>query len=151
MANLIWTNNWGSRSDSKVTGLSTGNDVIRATQGNDRLEGRPAPGPGDRDYDPAKPQPKTVNQRDYDNHRPEHFPKSLDHPAHKTLWMQKINSKIQTKKTKKKKAKRRRRRHRKNSLERSMRQLCANGNQAKKTDQSQISIRSSLSLLDSNQ
>ncbi|MBK9619854.1 MAG: hypothetical protein IPO31_11820 [Candidatus Obscuribacter sp.] len=74
-------NNWGTRSDSKVTGLSSGNDVIRATQGDDRLEGRPAPVPGDRDYDPAKPQPKTVNQRDYDNHRPEHFPKSLDHPA----------------------------------------------------------------------
>lgn len=74
-------NNWGDKADTKATGLASGSDVIRATLGNDRLDGRPAPVPGDRDYDPAKPQQKNVNQRDYEIHRPEHFPRSVDHPS----------------------------------------------------------------------
>ncbi len=74
-------NNWGDKADTKATGLANGNDVIRATLGNDRLDGRPAPVPGDKDYDPAKPQQKNVNQRDYEIHRPEHFPRSVDHPS----------------------------------------------------------------------
>jgi len=75
-------NNWGTSADSKRTGLSDGNDVIRATRGNEPIGEKPQPGPRPgQDVDPSKPRPKNADQNDYEIYRPQHYPKSLENPA----------------------------------------------------------------------